>query len=163
MNEMSSIPEMNEMSEYFQTLPFVIPNSLRQDNAPPTNEPNELKNNSQWRALPNYIKNEFIPIINKFEETQYSRVIRVIDGANCKSYFIRQTLLIPIDFIHWLMNVYLVNVDYYDPLFQLREAYTTTAEQLYENDIILQSEMFEEYFEENPNEDFVSVDETFYL
>ena len=87
-----------------------------------------LWNHSQWRALPNHMRVAFLKVIHEVEEQMRPHLFCVMNVKNTQSYFRLVYKVVDVDFTHWLVNDYLVNMDYYDPFVLLREDFETKDE-----------------------------------
>ena len=117
-----------------------------------------LWNHSQWRALPNHMRVAFLKVIHEVEEQMRPHLFCVMNVKNTQSYFRLVYKVVDVDFTHWLVNDYLVNMDYYDPFVLLREDFETkdenyisTARTLYAEQH--PAETVTEEYEENPFKD----------
>ena len=124
---------------------------------------------SQWRALPNHMRVALLRLIHEEEEQLRPRVYRIIKSCTGVTYFYKAIYKqVEADFAHWLVEDYLVNMDYYDPFIILREDYNTrdenyisTARTTFATRFIINADIIEETFLENPNESDEVDDEVY--
>ena len=124
---------------------------------------------SQWRALPNHIRIAFLSVIHEFENRMRPRVLRIMDVANSLSFYAVEYKEYETDFTHWLLEDFLVNMDYYDPFIVLRcdfsdrdRDYVSTAKTTFTERFIINANTITETYSENPNESG-EVDDTVYV